>query len=109
MITWRRTMTAAALAAFTLISLSAGAQAPIGQDGTQQNHVAQMREQHRRQEELNRRMNFTENQKQQWVSIQKQTAQEIKATRKDESLNEEQMQEKLKAIHKQTGCKYLPC
>src|SRR5205085_9116857 len=75
---------------------------------TQQNDVAQMREQqHRRQEELNRRMNFTENQKQQWVSIQKQTAQQIKATRKDESLNEEQMQEKLKAIHKQNRLQVL--
>lgn len=105
---WRRMMTVAAIAIFTLLSLSAWAQAGTGQDGTQQNDVAQMREQQRRrQEELNRRLNFTESQKQQWVLIQKQTAQQIKAARMDESLSEEQMQEKIKAIHKQNRIQVL--
>jgi hypothetical protein len=98
----------AAIAAFTLLSWSAWAQAPIGQDGTQQNDVAQMREQqHRRQEEFNRRMNFTDDQKQQWALIQKQTVQEIKAARMDDTLNEEQMQEKLRTIHKQNRVQVL--
>src|SRR5437763_12781543 len=52
-------------------------------------------------------MNLTDDQKKELVLIQKQTTQEIKATRKDESLNEEQMQEKLKAIHKQNRLQVL--
>jgi hypothetical protein len=39
--------------------------------------------------------------------IQKQTAQQIKAARMDESLSEEQMQEKIKAIHKQNRIQVL--
>jgi len=105
MITWRRTTI---LAAFVLLSLSAWAQGGAGQNGSQPNDVAQMREQQRRrQEEFNRRLSFTDDQKQQWVSIQKQTAQQIKAARMDESLNEEQMQEKIRAIHKQNRTQVL--
>jgi hypothetical protein len=121
MITLRRPMILAAVAAFALLSTSAWAQRGAGsgggnnsaaQDGTQpadqQNDLAQMREQQRRrQEELNRRLNFTEDQKQQWILIQRQTAQQIKAARMDASLNEEQMQEKLRAIHKQNRVQVL--
>src|SRR5207244_11264637 len=57
----------------SLFSISAWAQDMTQQAG--QNDRAQMREQQRRrQEELNRRLNFTEEQKQQWILIQKQTA-----------------------------------
>jgi hypothetical protein len=120
-------MTLTAVAAFVLLSISAWAQggaasggaasgigsgSGAGQDGTlqadQQNDRAQKHEQQRRrQEELNRRLNFTEDQKQQWILIQKQTAQQVKAARADESLNEEQMQEKLRAIHKQNRLQVL--
>ncbi len=101
---WRKIM----ITAFALASFSAWAQSGTGQDQPNQNDVAQMREQQRRrQEELNRRLNFTDDQKKQWVLIQKQTAQQIKATRMDESLNEQQMQEKLKAIHKQNRAQVL--
>jgi len=101
---WRKIM----IAIFALSSLSMWAQSGTGQDQAQQNDVGQMREQqHHRQEEFNRRMNFTDDQKKQWVLIQKQTTQQIKATRMDESLNEQQMQEKLKAIHKQSRLQVL--
>lgn len=102
---WRKIMIAAA---FALASLSMWGQNGTGQDQPQQNDATQMREQQRRrQEEFNRRLNFTDDQKKQWVLIQKQTSQQIKATRMDESLNEQQMQEKLKAIHKQNRLQVL--
>jgi hypothetical protein len=118
MITLRRQMILMALAAFVLLPMGSWAQSGsssgsgAGQDGTQpagqQQERAQMREQQRRrQEELARRLNFTEDQKQQWVLIQRQTAQQVKAARTDESLNEEQMQEKLKAIHQQNRLQVL--
>jgi hypothetical protein len=44
-------------------------------------------------------LNLTESQKWQFVQIQKQAAQNVWAARKDESLNEDQMQKKLKEIH----------
>jgi len=94
------------VAAFALFSIGAWAQDRAQQ--ADQNDRPQMREQQRRrQEELNRRLNFTEDQKQQWILIQRQTAQQIKSARTDDSLNEEQMQEKLKAIHKQNRVQIL--
>lgn len=105
---WQKMMV---VAAFALTPLSVWAQSGTGQDQTQQsqqNDAAQMREQQRRrQEELNRRLNFTDDQKKQWVSIQRQTNQQIRAVRKDDSLNEQQMQEKLKAIHKENRAQVL--
>jgi|SRR5579859_2770290 len=94
------------VAAFALFSIGTWAQDRAQQ--ADQNDRPQMREQQRRrQEELNRRLNFTEDQKQQWILIQRQTAQQIKSARTDDSLNEEQMQEKLKAIHKQNRVQIL--
>jgi hypothetical protein len=113
MVTLRRPMILA-IAALGLFSAGAWAQvgassgSSTGQAGTQQGDLAQVREQQRgRQEELNRRLNFTNEQKQQWVLIQRQTAQQIKAARMDDSLNEEQMQEKIRAIHKQNRLQVL--
>ena len=109
MITWGRSMFMTILLPFAMLPISSLAQTTATkQDGSPQNDIVQMREQQRRrQEELNRRLNFTPEQKQQWVLIQKQTAQQIKAARMDESLNEEQMQEKIRAIHKQNRTQVL--
>jgi len=107
----RKTMILTTLAAFALLSISAWAQggsasgSGAGQNGAQQadqqNDRTQMREQQRlRQEELNRRLNFSGDQKQQWVLIQKQTAQQVKTARSDDSLNEEQMQEQQEELKK---------
>ncbi|HEV2987060.1 MAG TPA: hypothetical protein VG759_01360 [Candidatus Angelobacter sp.] len=120
MITVRKPMILTALATFALLSISAWAQNGAGaaggsnnaaQDGSQQadqnDHVQMREQQRRRQEEFNRRLNFTADQKQQWMLIQRQTAQQIKAARTDDSLNEEQMQEKLRSLHKQNRVQIL--
>ena len=44
-------------------------------------------------------LNLTNEQKRDWVRIQKETTQNVWAARKDESLNEQQMQRKLREIH----------
>ncbi|HEY6306022.1 MAG TPA: hypothetical protein VI488_06115 [Candidatus Angelobacter sp.] len=59
----------------------------------------QQRQQQRRLAMLVQILSLTEDQKRQWLQIQKQTNQNVRATRKDDSLNEEQMQQKLKEIH----------
>ena len=49
MMPWRKTMTVAAVAAFTLICLSAWTQGRAGQDGTQQNEGQKRMQQLRNQ------------------------------------------------------------
>jgi Spy/CpxP family protein refolding chaperone len=44
-------------------------------------------------------LNLTADQKRQWMQIQRETTQNVRATRKDDSLNEEQMQQRLKEVH----------
>ena len=62
---------------------------------------AQHRQQQHRLAVLAQRLNLTVEQKQQWLQIQKETTQKISAVRKDNSLTEEQMQARLKDIHKE--------
>lgn len=44
-------------------------------------------------------LNLTNEQKQEWQRIQRETTQNVRAARLDESLSEEQMQQKLREIH----------
>jgi hypothetical protein len=44
-------------------------------------------------------LNLSDEQKRQWMQIQKETTQNVRAARKDDSLNEEQMQQRIKEIH----------
>jgi len=61
----------------------------------------QPQHQQRRLALLAQKLNLTDEQKQQWMQIQRETAQKVRAARKDDSLSEEQMQARLKEIHAQ--------
>jgi len=50
---------------------------------------------------LAQKLNLTDDQKKQWMQINRETGQKVRAARKDDSLSEEQMQAQLKKIHKQ--------
>jgi hypothetical protein len=77
---------------------SAGAQSQSDPQGDR----TQIREQNRRRMAmLSQLLNLTDDQKRQWVQIQKDTTQKVQATRRDDSLNEEQMQQKLREIHRE--------
>jgi Spy/CpxP family protein refolding chaperone len=52
-------------------------------------------------------LNLTDDQKRRWLQIQKETTQNVRAARKDDSLNEEQMQQKLKDVHAEQRRKLL--
>ncbi|HEY6968048.1 MAG TPA: hypothetical protein VJA94_02500 [Candidatus Angelobacter sp.] len=85
----------------TLIcALLAGAAAQSS-DNQQSDRPPQAQQQQRRLALLAQKLNLTADQKRQWMQIQKQTARQIRAVRKDDSLSEEQMQAQLKEIHKQ--------
>jgi periplasmic protein CpxP/Spy len=58
-------------------------------------------QQQQRMAMLAERLNLTDDQKQQWIEIQRETTQKVRAARQDGSLSEEQMQARLKEIHKQ--------
>lgn len=60
---------------------------------------AQARQQLRRLALLAQYLNLGDEQKRQWMQIQKETTQNVRAARKDDSLNEEQMQQRIKEIH----------
>ena len=85
---------------FALLA-SAAAQSIDNQQSDRPLQAQQRQQQQRRLALLAQRLNLTADQKQQWMQIQKQTAQQIRAVRKDDSLSEEQMQARLKEIHKQ--------
>jgi len=88
--------------AFIMLPGMASAQAGGGQQDYQQNDPAKARQQgQRRLAMLAQRLNLTDDQKRQWMEITRETQQKVRAARKDESLNEEQMQAQLKEIHKQ--------
>jgi hypothetical protein len=70
-------------------------------DGQQPDQIELRKQQLRRLEMLSSRLNFTEDQKRQWIQIQWDTAQKVRAARRDDSLNEQQMQARLKEIHKE--------
>jgi hypothetical protein len=44
-------------------------------------------------------LNLSDDQKRQWIQIQKETTKNVRGARKDDSLNEEQMRQKIKEIH----------
>ncbi len=75
---------------------AAGAQAQGGQQG---DHGQAREQQFRRLAVLAQRLNLTEGQKRQWLQIQRKAAQSVRAARRDDSLNEGQMQQKIKEIH----------
>ena len=85
---------------FALLA-GAAAQSSDNQPSDRPPQAQQRQQQQRRLAVLAQRLNLTADQKQQWMQIQKQTAQQIRAVRKDDSLSEEQMQAQLKEIHKQ--------
>ena len=90
----------AGAAIFTLLACAA-AQSSDNQQSDRPPQAQQRQPQQRRLALLAQRLSLTGDQKQQWMQIQKQTAQQIRAVRKDDSLSEEQMQARLKEIHKQ--------
>jgi Spy/CpxP family protein refolding chaperone len=85
-------------AAFVLLSWTASAQ-----DNQPSDHPAQTQWQQlqRRVAVLAQRLNLTKEQKRQWVQINRETTEKVWAARKDDSLNELQMQARLREIHKQ--------
>jgi len=89
--------------ALMLFSLMANAQPGSGNqpDNQQGNQVQMHRQQQRRLAMLAQKLNLTDDQKRQWLQIQRDTAQKVRAARVDQSLSEEQMQAQLKEIHKQ--------
>ena len=61
---------------------------------------AQAREQQqRRLALLSQYLSLSDDQKRQWVQIQRDTMQNVRTARRDDSLNEEQMQQRIKEIH----------
>jgi len=98
----RRAWLAGAMA-LMLFPLMANAQSgPSNQQDNQQGNQAQMhRQQQRRLAMLAQKLNLTDDQKRQWLQIQRDSAQKVRAARMDQSLREEQMQAKLKEIHRQ--------
>lgn len=61
----------------------------------------QRQQQQRRLATLAQRLNLSADQKKQWAQINRETTQKIWAARRDESLNEGQMQAQLRKIHKE--------
>jgi hypothetical protein len=96
-------LTCAAIMLLSGMALAQSTNAAPGSDTQQsQNDQAQGRgQQRRRMAMLVRRLNLTEDQKRQWIQMQRQTAQQVKAMRADQSLNDEQKQAKLKELRKQ--------
>lgn len=56
-------------------------------------------QQQRRMALLAQYLNLSDDQKRQWVQIQRDTMQNVRTARRDDSLNEEQMQQRIKEIH----------
>ena len=71
------------------------------QQNSQQNDQIKRQQNQRRLAMLAQKLNLTDDQKKQWMQINRETGQKVRATRKDDSLSEEQMQAQLKEIHKQ--------
>ncbi|HEY6348797.1 MAG TPA: hypothetical protein VI636_05245 [Candidatus Angelobacter sp.] len=102
---YRRALLAGAMA-FLLFPWTASAQAGGKSQDDQQQSGPQNDQVKRRQNQqrfalLTQKLNLTDDQKRQWVQINRETGQKIRVARKDDSLNEEQMQAQLKEIHKQ--------
>src|SRR5215469_11453522 len=88
--------------AFIMLPGMVSAQAGGAQQDDQQSEQIKARQQgQRRLAMLAQRLNLTDDQRRQWMQITRETQQKVRAARKDDSLNEEQMQAQLKEIHKQ--------
>lgn len=96
----RRTMLAGALTCMLLPGL-ASAQAGGATQDNQQTDQTQRQQNQRRFAMLAEKLNLTPDQKKQWLQINRETSQKVRAARKDDSLTEEQMQAQLKDVHKQ--------
>jgi hypothetical protein len=71
------------------------------QDDQQNDRPPQAQQQRKRMQKLFQALNLTADQKKQWQQINRETNQKIWATRKDDSLNEAQMQAQIREIHRQ--------
>jgi Spy/CpxP family protein refolding chaperone len=89
----------AVVAAFALLPWMAFAQDNQPSDRPPQ--AQQWQQLQRRFAALAQRLNLTKEQKRQWQQINRETTEEVWAARKDDSLNEMQMQARLREIHKQ--------
>ena len=97
-----RRMTLAIINASMILPLAAQAQqsaAPTGSPAPAQAQGDQPAQRQQRLALLAQTLNLTVDQKRQWMQIQRETTQNVRAVRKDDSLNEEQMQQKLKEVH----------
>ena len=72
-----------------------------GQPINQSEQAQRRGQQRRRMAMLAQRLNLTPDQKRQWMQVQRETAQQVKALRADDSLSDDQKQAKLKEIRKQ--------
>src|SRR5690349_19785632 len=72
-----------------------------GQANSQSEQMQRRGQQHRRMAMLVQRLNLTADQKHQWIRVQRETAQRVKALHADDSLSDEQRQAKMKDIRKQ--------
>lgn len=72
-----------------------------GQPNDQSEQTQRRGQQRRRLAMLAQRLNLTADQKRQWMQVQRETAQQVKALRADDSLSDDQKQAKLKEIRKQ--------
>ncbi len=110
----------ASMNALVILSLAAWAQqssappaadpAPAATQTQGDQHVDReqaRQQQFRRLAMLAQRLSLTDDQKREWVQIQKQTTQNVWAARRDNSLNEEQMQRKIKEIHAEQKRQFL--
>ncbi len=95
-------MVVIAAAVLLLLTLEAAAQQPAAGGGSTPSSDApntQRQQQQRRMALLGQYLNLTNDQKRQWMLIQRETAQKVRAARRDDSLSGEQMQQKIKEIH----------
>jgi site-specific DNA-cytosine methylase len=97
---YRRALLLSAVA-LMLSPWTALAQAGGTPQDDQQNEQAKRQQNQRRFAMLAQKLNLTDDQKKEWAQINRETNQKVRATRNDDSLNEEQMQAQLRAIHKE--------
>lgn len=96
----RRILLAGA-AAFALLPCAASAQDSNGQQGDRPRQAQPGQQPQRRLAALAKRLNLTRQQKQQWMQINREANQKVWAARRDDSLNETQMQAQIRKIHKE--------
>jgi Spy/CpxP family protein refolding chaperone len=97
---YRRSIIAGA-AALALLPCASLAQDSNNQQSDRPPQAQQGQQPQRRLAVLAQRLNLTRQQKQQWAQINRETTQKVWAVRKDDSINEAQMQIQLRRIHKE--------